>query len=200
MAVEFTPTRTYLPRYYENCEDMLLICDVLDKLYFSKYYADVCIKSQVYFLFRNDLATETTEDTAYENALNTTLGISGAWASTDTGAFPKIFTEDWPQRRICAWLLMTQLVSRPSYTWSDVDGFVRAIEQLFHPADVKETDHWMSVSNDANVGKNVVYITLNTKHIRQAAAPYFEHLFHDVCSLIRAVIPMNIYSLPDVVK
>lgn len=197
MTTGFTPTREYLPQYYAACDDMIQICNALDKLYFSQYYEDVCLKSQIYYLFRNDLASEKTEDAVFENALNTTLGISGAWASTDEKAFPKIFTEDWPQRRICAWLLMTQFVSRPAYTWSGLQEFVLAIEQLFHPADIAADKQWLTVS-DTN-GKNVVTTTMYTKIIESTnITPFFEAVFQDVCTLIRYVIPVYIYSIEEI--
>lgn len=199
MTTVFTPTREYLPQYYAACDDMIRICNALDELYFSQYYADICLKSQIYYLFRNDLASKDTEDAVYENALNTTLGISGAWASTDKDAFSKIFPKDWPQRRICAWLLMTQFVSRPAYTWSGLVEFVSAIEQLFHPAGIAADKQWLTVSN-VN-GKNVVTTTMDTKIIESTKiTPFYEAVFQDVCTLIRHVIPMNIHTVEAIEK
>lgn len=199
MTVVFTPTREYLPQYYAQCDDMIQICNALDELYFQRFFDDVCLKTQIYFLFRNDLARPDTEDRVYENVLNTTLGISGAWASTDKDAFSQIFPKDWHRRRICAWFLMTQFVSRPAYTWSGLQEFVGAIEQLFHPANIAADKQWLTVS-DANNGKNVVTITMTPENIAQTKVQkYYEAVFRDVCTLIRPTLPMNIH-LMEVIK
>lgn len=192
MTIEFTPTRAYLPRYYEQCEDMTAICNALDDLYFRPFYTDVCLKSQIYGLFRNDLATEETIDPVHEDALNRKLGITGAWADPN-GDLGKKFPIDWPQRRICVWLLMTQLVSRPSYTRDNITQFITSVERLLRFYAETSDTKWMELEQITPRTHARLYVNVREEItgwglMRQ----FFTEVVEDIRVLLRRVTPANI--------
>lgn len=190
MPFNFTPTKEYLPQYYAQCEDMIQICDALDKLYFREFYTDVCLKSQIFGLFRNDMATKDTYDTVYESALNRSLGISGVWADQN-GKIGEKFPEDWPHRRICVWLLLAQMVHRPFYTSTSIKHFISELERILRF--YAETDPWIKSEIDEEDNMNAVILKPrkeipNVGGVLDVYAPVLE----DVMLVLRRIVPLNI--------
>lgn len=192
MAIEFTPTKEYLPEYYKQCKDMTVICDALDDLYFRPFYTDVCLKSQIYGLFRNDLATEETLDPVHEDVLNRTLGISGAWADPN-GALGERFPVDWPQRRICVWLLMTQLVSHPSYTRDNITQFITSVERLLRFYAATSDTKWMELGSIYTYGQACIPVVVQERIPGPGwVKPVFDDIVGDIMVLLRRIAPINI--------
>lgn len=190
MAFEFTPTREYLPQYYAQCADMIQICDALDKLYFRPYYTDVCLKTQVYGLFRNDLATDELYDTVCEHAVCAALGIAGTWAQQYSQLGVE-FRDDWSQRRICAWLLFAQV--QRAYTRARVTQFVEEIERLLHC--YARPEKWIRVRQDGPGKKNRIILAqpeFETGGLWTSTELYAD-VVDDIQRVIERLVPINIH-------
>lgn len=171
---------------------MIQICDALDKLYFQPYYTDVCLKTQVYGLFRNDLARKGLTDPHVESAMYTAMGIDGMWGGEDSEIAQK-FPDDWHNRRVCAWLLFSQMLHHPAYTHATVVRFVRSMERLLRFYADQTPQRWMFVEKPDKTNANVICI-IQRKKIDNVleSTEMFDGVASDVTKVLNRIVPCNI--------
>lgn len=173
---------------------MIAICDALDTLYFQPYYTDICVKSQIYGLFRNDLATPETRDPKYEAIVCSHLGIRGAWCPPDSKLALIFGNEDWAKRCVCVWLAMHQFVSHPFHTTAIVRNFVQTVENLLRFYADASTEPWLKCT----IYGGEFCVILEQREKIDGVVDNLPEIFGDVVAdmetLIGRVIPSNTYT------